>query len=133
EAKDHMALLTAQDTVLRLFFRPQGSAETSFFYVATSPEIDGEALLAERAELLELGVFDRLSAACKAGEPVLARHQLGKLRGEVISAVTPLNTPDGCWTLVTAMSTAAYRDSSIGRPYWETPEIRFGALAYVAS
>lgn len=133
EAKDHMALLTAQDTVLRLFFRPQGSAETSFFYVATNPEIGGEALLAERAELLELGVFDRLSAACDAGAPVLARHQLGNVRGEVISAVTPLNTPDGCWTLVTAMSTAAYRDSSIGRPYWETPEIRLGALAYVAS
>lgn len=133
EAKDHMARLAAQDTVLRLFFRPRGTSETSFFYVATNPEIGGEALLTERAELLELGVFDRLSASCKAGEPALARHRLDSVRGEVVSAVTPFTTPDGCWTLVTALSTAAYRDSSIGRPYWETPEIRFGALAYLAS
>lgn len=133
EAKEHMAALNAKDTVLRLFFRPPGADATNFYYVATSPDLDSEALLNERAALVGMGVFGRMATACDGGAPILARHRLAGTPGEVVSAVTPLITPDGCWTLVTALSTAAYSDSSIGRPYWETPEIRFGALAYVAS
>ncbi|MDA5192463.1 sensor histidine kinase [Govanella unica] len=131
---DQLQVLGAPDTVLRLFFRPgptdQGG-EAGFFYVAAAPARPVEELAREQAEMQRLGIFDRLGAACRDGVPQAARHQLGSAREEVVISVTPLQTPGGCWTLVTAFSTAAFRDSSIGRPYWETEEIRFGAVIYL--
>lgn len=132
---DQLQVLGAQDTVLRLFFRPsdlpEGGREDGFYYVAAAPTRPVEELAREQAEMSRLGVLGRLDAACRDGVPVSARHQLGAAREEVVISVTPLNAPSGCWTLVTAFSTASFRDSSIGRPYWETQEIRLGAVIYL--
>jgi two-component system sensor histidine kinase ChvG len=39
-------------------------------------------------------------------------------------------TDAGCWAVVIAHSTAAYQKLALGRPYWETPEVRFAAIIY---
>lgn len=135
EIADQLQVLGAPDTVLRLFFRPDGSQQpeaTGFFYVAAAPARPLEELAREQAEMQRLGIFGRLDAACREGVPQSARHQLGAAHEEVVISVTPLRAPGGCWTLVTAFSTAAFRESSIGRPYWETPEIRLSAFIYLA-
>lgn len=125
--------MAAEDSVVRLFFRPASGETVGFYYVAAAPARSGDELTRERQSLQALGVFSHLGDACEGGRAVVGRHRLAETEEEVVTAVTPLVTPDGCWALLTALSTAAYQNSSIGRPYWETPEIRFGAIAYVGS
>lgn len=129
---DQLQVLGTEDTVLRLLYKPNNTEGDSFFYVAAAPSRSAEELTAERQEMESLGVFERLSASCMDGKPRTTRQPLGQSREEVVIAVTPLLTHAGCWTLVTSFSTAAVKDSSIGRPYWETPEIRLGAVIYLA-
>lgn len=134
EAPAVIKTVAADDNVLRLFFRPaHNSASAGFYYVAAAPARSSDELERERQSLQGLGVFAHLSAACGDGRAVVGRRRLVETEEEVVTAVTPLLTADGCWALLTALSTAAYQNSSIGRPYWETPEIRFGAIAYVGS
>lgn len=125
--------LAGGDTTLRLFFKPAGGTDPKgFFYLAAAPPLSAPELAAERTELGGLGVFDTLAESCTSGEALVTRHTLSRASEEVIIAATPLTTASGCWSLVTAFSTAAYRDSSIGRPYWATPEVRLGAVIYFA-
>lgn len=123
--------LSGGDTTLRLFFKPNGGTDPrGFFYLASAPALSAPELAAERAELGTLGVFETLARTCQTGEGLVTRHTLSRTSEEVIIAASPLRTESGCWSLVTSFSTAAYRDSSIGRPYWTTPEIRLGAVIY---
>jgi len=125
--------LAGGDTTLRLFFKPSGGTDPKgFFYLASAPQLSAPELAAERAELSSLGVFDTLASSCNQGKALVTRHTMSRASEEVIIAATPLVTASGCWSLVTAFSTAAYRDSSIGRPYWATPEVRLGAVIYFA-
>ncbi len=132
EISDRLQVFSAPDTMLRLFFRPTDAEEDNFFYVAAAPARSAEELAAEQQEMEALGMFNQLATACVSGAPQVARHQIGLRKEEVVTSVTPLLTPGGCWTLVTALSTAAFKDSSIGRPYWRTPEIRLGAVIYLS-
>ena len=52
-------------------------------------------------------------------------------REEVLTSLTPVNTDRGCWVVITSHSTAAYLGSSLGRSYWETPEVQTAAAIYV--
>lgn len=133
EISTRLRQLSADDITLRLFFKPAGGTDPkSFFYLASAPSLSAPELAAERAELNAFGVFDTLARSCLEGEALVTRHTLSRASEEVVIAVTPHVTASGCWSLVTAYSTAAYRDSSIGRPYWATPEIRLGAVIYFA-
>lgn len=129
---DRLQELAGSDTTLRLFFKPTGGTDpVGFFYLAAAPALSAPELAAERAELSELGIFTTLGESCEQDEVLVTRHVLFEGSEEMITAVNPLVTNSGCWSLVTAFSTAAYRDSSIGRPYWVTPEIRIGAVIYL--
>ncbi len=129
--KQKLQDLAGGDTTLRLFFKPSGGTDPQgFFYLASAPPLSAPQLAAERAELGSLGVFDKLAESCARGQALVTRHTLSRASQEMIIAATPLVTPSGCWSLVTAFSTVAYQHSSIGRPYWATPEIRLGAVIY---
>ncbi len=41
------------------------------------------------------------------------------------------NTGAGCWVVITSTAAADFLETGIGRPYWQTPEIRFAAIIYI--
>jgi two-component system sensor histidine kinase ChvG len=51
---------------------------------------------------------------------------------EVITAVTPLSTPFGCWAVVASFPEDAFPSAHLGQPYWATPVVRIAALIYLA-
>ncbi len=131
EIRHDFASLAGADAQIKLMFRPVESANTSrFFYVASAPEVGVSAIEAERQKLQERGILAVLAQSCDRGEPMTMRYQETSPPVQIITSVTPLTTKAGCWTVVTAYSTSAYLRSSIGRPYWTTPEVRFAAIIY---
>lgn len=128
--------LAGPDAQLKLLFRPNSENKgadnegSGFFYVAAAPEVAAAALAAEQRRLQKLGVLDVLSASCNTGKTNTLRYLDENTHVEVVTAITPLLTGGGCWVVVTAYSTAGYQRSSIGRPYWTTPEVRISAIIY---
>jgi two-component system sensor histidine kinase ChvG len=51
---------------------------------------------------------------------------------EIVTAVTPLATPAGCWAVVASFSGDAFPSAHLGQPYWATPTVRIAALIYLA-
>jgi two-component system sensor histidine kinase ChvG len=50
---------------------------------------------------------------------------------EVLTAITPVNTPVGCWAIVTSQRLESLLATSVGQPYWMTLEVRIAAAIYV--
>jgi len=125
-----VARIAGEQTNVKLLLRPTGRGANEFFYIASNPAVSAEYLESERQNLIRTGVFEVLSDTC-AGE-----YQLG-LRftnpagaEEVLTSITPTNLRTGCWVLVTSHSSANFVGSSIGRPYWQSPEVRIAAAVY---
>lgn len=134
EVGPKLGRFAGRDTIVKLLFRPDEEGDSNrFYFVASAPAVSGEALQRERQRLMDLGVLDKLAASCAGEGPVQTRSSIGDSAAEeIVTSVTPIHTKAGCWTLVTASNTAAYRRLSSGQPYWMTPEIRFAALIYLA-
>ena len=115
---------------VKLLFAPSGTA--GFFYVASWPHGLGGA------------------ARCRARDPQpagRARPPVRELRGrvplraalprpggadEVVTSVTPLKAPAGCWVVVTSSAAGTLPGSNLGRPYWASSEVRIAAAIYLA-
>jgi two-component system sensor histidine kinase ChvG len=125
--------MAGPDTNYKLLFRPNDAGDPAqFFYLASAPAISARQLESEREHLQAIGVLDELAESCAGARPVASRRTTELGTEEVLTSVTPIHTGEGCWVLVTAHSTASYRESSIGQPYWMTPEVRFAAAIYLA-
>ncbi len=120
------------NTRLKLLVRPRAmSGSDGFFYVAAAPSVPTDDLDAERHQLLEQGVLDRLGASCAGNEPLALRLPRSSGDMEILTSVTPVNTAFGCWALVTSHTAGGYLESSLGRPYYTTPVVQAAALIYV--
>ncbi|MFN8722930.1 MAG: sensor histidine kinase [Rhodospirillales bacterium] len=118
---------------LKLLLRPAASAGSGgFYYVAASPPVPLAALEAERARLAAQGVLDRLDQTCAGGEALALRTTRPDGGEEILTSVTPVRTPFGCFALVTAHSAPRFLGGSLGRPYWRTPEVQAALVIYVA-
>ncbi len=132
EVGPQLSRFAGKDTIVKLLFRPKEAGDSNrFYFVASAPAVAAAALRRERQRLMDLGVLDKLAASCAGQGPVQTRRLSDNTDEEIVTSVTPIHTGAGCWTLVTASNTAAYRRLSIGQPYWMTPEIRFAAIIYV--
>ena len=119
----------AQVTVL---FRPNESpGGEGFFYVASQPAVTNPDLSAERERLLEQGVLGRLSDSCSGDEPLALRYSTPEGGDEFLTSITPVNTVQGCWAVITSHSASVFLGESIGRPYWTRPEVRLAAVIYL--
>lgn len=126
-----LARFADDHTRLRLLLRPAPPVgQEGFFYVASSPPVPAADLDEERQRLLEQGVLNRLGASCAGRTPLALRIERSGGSEEILTSITPLDTPAGCWALVTSTATAALVGSSLGRPYWETPAVQAAALVY---
>ncbi|HEV7369130.1 HAMP domain-containing sensor histidine kinase [Arenibaculum sp.] len=120
-------------TRLKLLLRPSGvPGAQGFFYVGAAPKESNVNLDIERRRLIEQGVLGRLAESCTGNMPLAIRVPTATGGTELLTSVTPVNTPFGCWALVTSHTTPWYLGSSIGQPYWHTPEIQAAALIYLA-
>ncbi len=117
-------------TNVKLLFAPTGT--DGFFYVASSPLVSAAQLDAEREILKRQGVLDLLSSGCDSELPSAVRYRTPSGYDEVVTSTTPLKTPAGCWVVVTSTSAAALPGSNLGRPYWESSEVRIAAAIYLA-
>lgn len=117
---------------VKLLFRPQEAAQPeNFFYIASSPAVSSEYLERERQELADSGIVPRLGESCEGNLPRSARYMNPAGEPEIITSIVPVHVATGCWVVVTSHATASFVGSSIGRPYWETPEVRIAAGIYI--
>jgi two-component system, OmpR family, sensor histidine kinase ChvG len=117
-------------TNVKLLFAPTGTA--GFFYVASWPVVSTAQLDAERETLRQQGVLDRLSTSCDGEFPFALRYRTPQGNDEVVTSMTPLKTPSGCWVVVTSSAAGSLPGSNLGRPYWASSEVRVAAAIYLA-
>ena len=117
-------------TNVKLLLSP--SDRPGFYYVASWPAVPSAQLEVERDELERAGVLDRLAATCEGDLPFALRYRLQGGSDEIVTSVTPLRTPAGCWAVVTSFPAGAMPGASLGRAYWESSEVRVAAAIYLA-
>ena len=116
----------------KLLYRPRNAAKPdNFFYVASIPAVTTEYLERERMELIERGVLAKVRATCATADPIAERYVNPSGREEVLTSLTPIETAAGCWVVITSHASADFLSSSIGRPYWMTPEIVVASTIYL--
>jgi two-component system sensor histidine kinase ChvG len=115
-----------------VLLRPQDSpGEEGFFYIASHPPVSTPELKAERQRLLEQGVLSRLAESCSGDEPLAVRYSTPEGGAEYLTSITPVNTAQGCWAVVTSHSSSAFLGETLGQPYWTRPEVRLAAAIYL--
>lgn len=130
---EELARFAGENSRLKLLLRPSGvPGAQGFFYVGSAPPEPNANLDLERQRLMEQGVLARLAESCTGNLPLAIRVPTASGGTELLTSITPINTPFGCWAVVTSHTTPWYLGSSIGRAYWHTPEIQAAALIYVA-
>jgi two-component system sensor histidine kinase ChvG len=133
ELNSELSKYSDGDMSLKLMFRPrQGQAGQGFYYVASAPVRGPHELEAEWDQLSQLGVLPRLSDSCDSDVPQPIRQRNRADTEELLTAVVPVRTQSGCWALVTAHTTSQFLNTAIGRPYWQTREVRLAAYIYLA-
>jgi two-component system, OmpR family, sensor histidine kinase ChvG len=134
ELGSHLTWLASEITTVKLLLRPAGSnpGNDAFYYVASWPTVTRSNLRAEHATLAQQGVLERLAGNCRGEMPFSLIYHRPTGSAEVITAVTPLSTPLGCWAVVASFPVDAFPSAHLGQPYWATPAVRIAALIYLA-
>ena len=130
----HEALLkySSDGTVLKLMLQPVGDGQgRGFYFVASAPPIRADQVSVELDELSNRGILQRLSEACMWDAPGEIRYRQADGTVELLTSLIPIQTKDGCWVLTSTHTTSEFLNTSIGRPYWKTREIRIAAAIYL--
>src|SRR5579872_267738 len=125
ELGNQLQRFAGETTRVKVIFRPTDQA--AFYYVASWPTVSTAQLDNERAELAQQGVLDKLSQTCEGELPFAFRYSTPGAEDEVVTSVTPIKVPSGCWAVVTSFAAGSYLGSHLGRPYWMAPEVRIAA------
>lgn len=143
EINEDLRPLSGEILNIRILFRPASDSDgKNFYYVAASPPLGDPYLHSEIQKLDELGVLSRLAASCTRArlfgefaenETVGARHSVEGGPQQLITVITPVATDSGCWSIITSFASEQFLDSPIGRPYWQSPEIRFASVLYFSA
>lgn len=129
---DELARYGSDGTVLKLIFQPaEQRHEGRFYFVASAPQIRADEVAAELDELGNRGILQRLSDACMWDAPHELRYKQASGAVELLTSIIPIRSPRGCWVLTSTHRTSDFLNTSIGRPYWETREIRLAAAIYL--
>jgi two-component system sensor histidine kinase ChvG len=130
--KRQLAKYGEDGTILKLMFRPESAARDGFYYVASVPPVNRDQLARELANFQNRGILPRLSQICdsREGDRNL-QHEIDPQQA-ILTSIIPVRTRSGCWSLVISHSTAEFLDTSIARPYWQSPEVTFAAMIYIA-
>lgn len=126
--------LTEGTAAVKVLFRPaalQGAG--SFLLVASAPETDAAQARQTMAQLVANGVLSHLDASCSGNTP-LSLHlppDATAPSGDLLTYLAPHRTAAGCWVVLTAQPTGSLPEQVIGRPYWQSPDLRVAASVYL--
>ena len=127
-----LAKYSSDGTVLKLMFQPAAERESGrFYFVASAPQIRADAIATELDELNHRGILQRLSQACRWDATDEIRYRQADGTVELLTSIIPIVSRGGCWVLTSTHVTSEFLNTSIGRPYWETREIRVAAVIYL--
>lgn len=116
----------------KLLYKPTSvGGRDNFFYVASSPVSPPEYLEAELKQLVGTGVIRQLRGTCEGNRSLAIRFTNPRGAQEVLTSLIPVTTLSGCWVLLTSHSTEGILTSSIGQPYWMTPQVQIATAIYV--
>jgi two-component system sensor histidine kinase ChvG len=114
---------------VKLLLRPAGQTD-SFFLVASNPPIESATLDEERRRLDAAGVLPRLEESCDGNRTLALRYEGASGAEELLTSMSPLHSPAGCWVVLTSYATGDLLGASLARPFTEAPEVRLALLCY---
>jgi two-component system, OmpR family, sensor histidine kinase ChvG len=131
-----LAKYSSDGTILKLMFQPAAERDAAgvarrFYFVASAPQIRADEVSAELDELGHRGILQRLSDVCMWDTTNEIRYKQPDGTFELLTSIIPIRTAAGCWVLTSTHATSEFLNTSIGRPYWETREIRVAAAIYL--
>jgi two-component system, OmpR family, sensor histidine kinase ChvG len=135
EIGSYLSHFADEVTTIKLLLAPAaaaGAGSRGFYYVASWPPVTPSNLQAERQTLARQGVLDRLAQNCRGEMPFSLIYHRPTGGAEIVTAVTPLSTPVGCWAVVASFSANAFPSAHLGEPYWMTPRVRIAFFIYLA-
>jgi two-component system sensor histidine kinase ChvG len=116
---------------VRVLLRPKETpGPPKFYYMAAEPAGKASELDADSRQLMAAGVFDKLSDSCEGGYLLGQRYTNSSGEREILSSLTPILSPAGCWVVITSNSPEEIGGLITDRPYWARPEVQFAALVY---
>ncbi|HYM32369.1 MAG TPA: HAMP domain-containing sensor histidine kinase [Candidatus Cybelea sp.] len=129
--RDTLTQLAGEDQRIRLLFRPTGSSGIEGFYlIAAAPPIAKELLEAEQKDLIQTGILERIKDTCEENRPLALRYVNPAGQEEVLTSLTPVQAPSGCWIAIASQPAASVLGAALDRPYWQTPEVGVAAMVY---
>lgn len=129
---EQLAKYASDGTVLKLMFQPGEDRHAGrFYFVASAPQIRADEVAAELDELGHRGILQRISDACMWDAANEIRYKQASGTVELLTSIIPIRAAGGCWVLTSTHTTSEFLNTSIGRPYWETREIRMAAAIYL--
>lgn len=121
--------LEADQMRVKLLLRPSGQSD-SFFLVASNPLIEPASLDEERRRLDAAGVLPRLDESCDGDRTLALRYEGASGAEELLTSMSPLHSPAGCWVVLTSYATGDLLGASLARPFTQAPEVRLALLCY---
>lgn len=146
---------------VRVLFRPARTAGRQDlpqdFLLVTAAPLPTSADPSPRpllAQLTASGVLAHLGASCDGNTPLSLRlapspspqtgpnnqgeqgnqaeqdSQAGQT-ADLLTYLAPRSTPAGCWVVLTAQTTGSLPEQVIGRPYWQSPDLKVAASIYL--
>lgn len=129
---EDLARYSSDGTILKLIFQPSEERHAGrFYFIASAPRIRPDEIAAELDELAHRGILPKISDACMWDAANEIRYTQANGSVELLTSIIPIRGADGCWVLTSTHTTSEFLNTSIGRPYWETREIRVAAAIYL--
>jgi two-component system sensor histidine kinase ChvG len=129
---DELQRFGSPTTRLKVLFRPAARQDIKgFYFVAASPVVSSDALQREQEELLKQGILDSFSDACSGNVTHARKYRDPEGHDEVLTSITPVLTPAGCWMIVLSHPLESLLGTSIAEPVWMRFEVRVAAAIYV--
>lgn len=127
---DAIKAMANDGLTIRLLLHTDEPEGEGVFLVAAAPGETQAAFEPVKVKLNELGLLSRAPQTCDGSAPIEARIGTEAGTNELLFAIASMRTAAGCWSVLTSWTAAAYLETSIGRPYWQSGEMRMAALVY---
>ena len=115
----------------RILFRPANeTGARNFFIVSAVPPVSNDYLERERVELIRIGAFEKLDESCQWDYQAATRYTNPRGEDEVLTSITPVNVPAGCWVVLTAHRRENFPVAAIGEPLWAAPQVGMALVVY---
>ena len=109
-------------TILKLMFQPGAERRRRALLFRRLGAADPRRRSRRRARRArQRGILQRLSDACIWDAANRSATTSPTARIELLTSIIPIRTAAGCWVLTSTHATSEFLNTSIGRPYWETP------------